>query len=116
MKEHHVHLAALLVVVLVIFTFARYNAMEQSVTRKSIATISMSIDSVATLLRNNDFRYEKSIAKISELEARLAQNEQQRGQLMSRVESLASEMNTMRVNQAKTVQLSAIDVKKAVGR
>jgi|GEM_PF-5338629 len=116
MRENHVQLAALLVVVLVIITFARYNAMEQTVTRKSIETISMSIDQVTTLLKNNDARYEQSIAKISELEARLAQNEQQKDELSSQVESLSAQMHTLRVNQARAVELRAIDIKKPAGR
>lgn len=110
MKDNLVRLFAIVILVLIVFTYARYNALEQEVIRSELKTIAMNVQLVPALVKGVDAKLAGYAGKLSEMERSLVVSEEQKRRLMAQVDSLSAEVRELR--QEKQVALANIEVKK----
>lgn len=115
MNDHVVQLVTVFILIMVIFTYGRFNSLEQAIVKGNIETVSMNVQKINSLLGFLDERFERYARQVTELEQRLAISEEQKKHLLTRIDSLVTEMDVVRAAAAQTaeVQLGAIAVSKS---
>jgi septal ring factor EnvC (AmiA/AmiB activator) len=119
MKGQMLQLFTVLILLLVIFVYARVNSLEQAGMRQQVDSVWAGMAQVNSLLRVVGDRGDRQVGKITDLEQRLNANEEQRKQLASKIESLSTEVNVLRsqvANENAPVDLPVIAVNKNSGK
>src|SRR5512136_970184 len=96
MKDRILIMIMVLVFILVVFTYARYNTFQQDMLRGGIESVGSTMNQVLGLLQRYDRAVLESQDKMSALERRLLQSEFERQQLVTRIEALTTDMSQLR--------------------
>lgn len=115
-------LMSIVLFLLILFTYARFNHIEQRVTQQRIEGLNLRLDSLIATIRDSDSRYKSYTEDIRRVQDRVDSIENEKKDLWAKVENLSRELEKLQagVLAAKdldtgkqVVELGAINVKKA---
>ena len=110
----------IILLILIVFTYARFSQMEQLITRQRIEGLNLRLDSLIATIKFSDNRYKSFSDDLKKIRERVDLMENEKIDLLTNVDNLTRELEGLRNNvlatnleaNKKIVELGAISVKK----
>ena len=110
----------IILLILIVFTYARFSQMEQLITRQRIEGLNLRLDSLIATIKFSDARYKSYNDDLRKIQERVDLMENEKVDLLTKVDNLSRELEGLRGNvlatnldaNKKIVELGAISVKK----
>ena len=115
MKVRLLIMTMILIFILIVFTYARYNTFQQDTLRSGIESMSGRLNSVMNLMQRSDNLVEAYGGRLDRLERRLVQTELEKQQLQQKLEAMNSDLGQIRKVSSEPkqpVELGQVAVKK----
>jgi hypothetical protein len=112
-------LLVILVVLLILFTYARFNQIEQKMTRDKIQDLNLRMDELITTIKRSDMQFRLYGDGLRRLEEKASFADSERQVLSAKIESLFNQVQSLQTlastskdSGKKSVELGSISVKK----
>lgn len=115
-------LMSIVLFLLILFTYARFNSLEQHATQQRIEGLNMRLDSLIATIRDSDSRYRSYTEDLRKVQDRVELIENEKKDLWAKLDNVSHEMEGLRTsllaaNDLSTgkqvVELGSINVKKS---
>jgi hypothetical protein len=111
----------IILVILIVSTYSRFNHMEQLITRQRIEGLDLRLESLIATIKFSDVRYKSYNDDLKKIQERVDLMEREKIDLLTKMDNLSRELEGLRGNvlatnleaNKKIVELGAISVKKA---
>ena len=96
MKDRMLILAMILIFILIVFTYARYNTFQQDALQSGMESVSGRLNAVMGLIQRYDSVQVSYSSRLDRLERRLVQTELEKQQLQQKLDAMNSDLGQMR--------------------